>query len=119
MHALLCAAKDKSCPQANEADQQNREITQACVRRDTLHALHLPREQPFFCVLKLIHHKTTMINDGGGTSVGCAQHGPARFNCTHAGNRQMLGQRNRITKPGQIADIEQNGGMLVSGDRRR
>ena len=54
-------------------------------------------------------------NDGGGSGVGGPQHRTACFKRTHLRNLQMLRQGDGVAEPGNVGDVQKDGGLVVSG----
>src|SRR5215207_2178114 len=55
-----------------------------------------------------------VVDDGCGAGVGGADHRAAELQRTHTRNLQVLVNRDRIAKPGDVADIDKDG----RGERR-
>lgn len=54
------------------------------------------------------------VDDGGGAGVGGAQHGAAGFQRAHLRDLQVLGQGDGVAEPGDVGDVQQNGGLAVA-----
>ena len=55
-----------------------------------------------------------VIDDGRPTGVGGHQHGTAQFQRPHSADHEMLIERSTISKPRQIADVDQRSGHALA-----
>ena len=51
-----------------------------------------------------------VVNDGGGTGVGGADHGAFKLYAAHARDVQVLIDGYRVAKPANVADVDHHGG---------